>query len=903
VIAVSPNPPYSVIWSTTTVADGAYDLRFEVTDEATPPNVSTEDLASKIVDNTPPTASMGSPLNGAVVSGGVTLGVSANDDNPIKQVEYFVRGSSAGVVTSAPFQGSWNSAASGDGPAQIYAVVEDMAGNSTTTNTITVTADNFAPAVSMSSPGPAIRGTVSLSASADGDTSQVTFERRPAGGGGWTTIGTANGAPWSTSFDTSTVADGDYELRAIATDAGGNSGTSSAVTTKVDNTNPSGALTTPGNGQQVGGPAVALEANASDGGSGVSSVTFQYRQSGVGGWTDAGSDSSAPFQATWDTTSLASLAHDLQAIVTDAAGNQFTTGIVTVVVDSTAPGVTLDDPGAQISGTVALSASTTGDATVVAFAYSPAGASSWTAIGSDGSAPYGANFNTTTTADGMYDLRAVVSDAVGNTSSSIRPGVRIDNFMPVLTSSNPANGSIVASASSVVLDFSEAAAASNLVLDANPAPCAPPCSGSSVTLNTGPLANGSHTVTGNVTDSAGNSSSFSVSFVVGVPATPPPDPASGSGGTPFGLPLVPTPTDFRGRIEADGTLTLQWTPAKAGSTQLATILLVDGIATQSFAPGADETNLGAFDPADMRTFSVAAVGTDGRVGPDTWKLRSTSLLAGKPLAEVEASLVNRGLRLGAVSGSGSVVVEPHTALLVPLDHPVDVTLGEPAAPQTKLVFQVVGAKTFSRKVRKYVALRIKVTRAAQVTATLLSPGGARVYRWRFSAKAGAGIVRLTMPPQVRKAGRYRLVFTVQSGRDVVKRTIALRIMGPQDRDITPARAPVDVVLAGNAGIRKELALGLQDQGVRVTAASGDDDAFGLAGSSQRNVRVMVVDADRYGVGLVRDLATVFPGMRIIALTNDPRRLAQAIRAGATIAVPRSTPSKELAKLIARLARR
>ena len=45
----------------------------------------------------------------------------------------------------------------------------------------------------------------------------------------------------------------------------------------------------------------------------------------------------------------------------------------------------------------------------------------------------------------------------------------------------------------------------------------------------------------------------------------------------------------------------------------------------------------------------------------------------------------------------------------------------------------------------------------------------------------------------------------------------------------------------------------------------------LAGSRQRNVRVMVVDLDRYGVGLVRDLATVFPGVRIIALTNDPRR--------------------------------
>ena len=55
----------------------------------------------------------------------------------------------------------------------------------------------------------------------------------------------------------------------------------------------------------------------------------------------------------------------------------------------------------------------------------------------------------------------------------------------------------------------------------------------------------------------------------------------------------------------------------------------------------------------MRTFSVAAVGTDGTVGPDTWKLRSTSVLAGRTLAEVEAALAARGLRLGTVRGSGS----------------------------------------------------------------------------------------------------------------------------------------------------------------------------------------------------------------------------------------------------------
>src|SRR2546430_1933167 len=36
----------------------------------------------------------------------------------------------------------------------------------------------------------------------------VAFQRAPSGGGAWTTIGTDTTAPYSTSFDTTTVADG-----------------------------------------------------------------------------------------------------------------------------------------------------------------------------------------------------------------------------------------------------------------------------------------------------------------------------------------------------------------------------------------------------------------------------------------------------------------------------------------------------------------------------------------------------------------------------------------------------------------------------------------------------------------------------------------------------------------------
>jgi hypothetical protein len=897
-LGVDTEDPYSATWATTSADDGSWDLRFIVTDEAD--NTNTTDLPSKIVDNTAPTGNVSSPLSGSTVSGSITLGISASDDNPIAGVEYFVNGSSIGTAGSAPFQMSWNSASGGDGGATISAVISDVAGNSTSTGSVNVMVDNFAPSVSIGAPAANVSGSVGLSASADGDTVQVTFERRPAGGGGWTTVGTDLASPWDATFDTTAVADGNYELRAIAVDAGGNSGTSSVVGTRVDNTSPSGLLTAPGGGSTVGSSAVPLEATGSDGGSGVASVTWQARQSGVGSFGDIASDSGSPYSATWDVTSLPSVPHDLRIAVTDQAGNTFTSSSITVNVDSTAPTVSLNNPGSPLSGTVALSASTAGDATTVTFGRSPAGAASWSTIAADGSAPYGANFDTTAVPDGLYDLRAVVRDAVGNTNESVVAGVRIDNFVPIVVSSVPGNGTIVASADQITITASEdIASVSGATLDGAPS-VLPMLSGAVATFNTGSLADGAHTLTGTVHDAAGKSSNFSITFLVGVPE--PPAPSTGDGTFDPGLSLVPAPTGFSAKLEVDGSLTLRWAPSRdADGEPFATLLYIDGIATQTFAPGESQVNLGPFDPADMRVFSVVAIDGDGTASPASAGLRSTSVLAGKTLDEARAILVNRGFAVGVVSGTGVIVVAPAAAMMAPLGSKIDLELGAPSAPQARLVFDVVATKRYAPAASKTIALRLKTTRAATVAATLLDPKGGSAYRWRFLTKAGITIKRLTMPPSVTTPGRYRLVFSVQSGNQTAKKSIVVQIV-KKTRKPVKAKKPLEIVLASTGNNGKEIERGLSN-GMAVVPAAVDEDTWSLTGAANHNVEVIVVDVDRYGLQLIRDLSLVFPTVRILGLTNDPRRLAQAIRAGATIAVPRSTPPKDLAKLIQRLASR
>src|SRR5205807_802132 len=88
----------------------------------------------------------------------------------------------------------------------------------------------------------------------------VAYEYRPSGGSTWT----ATPAAW----DTTALADGDYDLRVTAFDAAGNSTTSAPVTgVHVDNTAPTIHITAPGayvDAQAADPFTVAVQSDATD---------------------------------------------------------------------------------------------------------------------------------------------------------------------------------------------------------------------------------------------------------------------------------------------------------------------------------------------------------------------------------------------------------------------------------------------------------------------------------------------------------------------------------------------------------------------------------------------------------------------------------------------------------------
>ena len=135
----------------------------------------------------------------------------------------------------------------------------------------------------MTDPGSPLSGTVNLTATAADSGSNITsvrIERAAAGSTTWTEICTDTVAPFGCAWNTVSLADGLYDLRAVATDVAGNTTTSATVANRrADNTAPRA-----NDVQAVNGTGAAGSIDAGD------VLTFTYSEaiapnSILAGWT------------------------------------------------------------------------------------------------------------------------------------------------------------------------------------------------------------------------------------------------------------------------------------------------------------------------------------------------------------------------------------------------------------------------------------------------------------------------------------------------------------------------------------------------------------------------------------------------------------------------------------------
>ena len=336
-------------------------------------------------------------------------------------------------ATAAPYACTLDTALLPDGRYDLRATAVDVKGNTGTSAVLTGRAvDHVAPTVVLQELPPAVRGTVTLSATGADAVSGVAslrIQRAPAGTATWTDVCTVASMTASCSLSTTSLPNDYLDLRAIATDRAGNvSAPAVQEDVLVDNLAPTVTMTNPGS--PIRGT-VTLGASPADAHSGVASVTVQVAPTGTTTWKTACTATVSPWTCRFDTTTLADGGYDFRAIAADLVGNTATSATVTNrVVDNAQSSISLEDPGAFLTGIVQLQANPYSRAgiTSVRIQRAPAGGSTWTDICTATLSPHTCAWDTRTVSDGLYDLRAILVDGNGKTTTSaVVAGRRVDN--------------------------------------------------------------------------------------------------------------------------------------------------------------------------------------------------------------------------------------------------------------------------------------------------------------------------------------------------------------------------------------------------------------------------------------------------------------------------------------------
>ncbi len=362
-------------------------------------------------DTTAPTVSLSSPGGGAVVGGTISIGANAADNVGVASVTMSVDGVDMGTDSTSPFSFAWNTTTAINGAHTLRTTARDAAGNWAYAQ-ISVTVDNAAPSVAWSAPasGAFVSGTAPLTASASDNLSVASVVFAVDG----TTLVTDASAPYSASWNSATASNGVHLLSATALDMAGNT-SHAQLSVTVDNAAPTVSFASPLSGATVS-EMVSVQVNAGDN-LGIASVSLS-----VDGLL-LGTDSSAPYSLTWDTTTASDGSHTLTATARDLAGNTVSVQINVTVsnapptgIDTNPPSISIRAPsdGAVVSRTVSVTVSASDDVGVVEVGLYVDGVLAATSI----TPPFTNKWNPRKAAKGGHTLRCTAYDAAGNAGYS-----------------------------------------------------------------------------------------------------------------------------------------------------------------------------------------------------------------------------------------------------------------------------------------------------------------------------------------------------------------------------------------------------------------------------------------------------------------------------------------------------
>ena len=501
-LGIATTAPYTIWWNTTQESPGPHSITAVARDVAG--NVRTSAVMSTTVLDTPPTVSLASLPSS--VSGTQILTANASDtQSGIASVQFLVDGKPLATVTAAPYTFSWNTTSVSPSQHTLTAIATDGAGKTATSEPVTVTVLDTPPTVSLASLPSSVSGTQILTANASDTQSGIASVQFLVDGKPLTTV---TAAPYTFSWNTTSVSPIQHTLTAIATDGVGNTATSAPVTVTVLDTLPTvslASLPSSVSGTQI------LTANASDTQSGIASVQFLLDGQPLATVT------AAPYTVSWDTTSVSPIQHTLTAIATDGAGKTATSAPVTVTVLDTLPTVSLASLPSSVSGTQILTANASDTQSGIAsvqFLLDGQPLATVTA------APYTFSWDTTSVSPIQHTLTAIATDGAGKTATSAPVTVTVLDTLPTVSLASP--GSSVSGTQILTANASDTQsgiASVQFLLDGQPLATvtAAPYTFSWDTTSVSPIQ---HTLTAIATDGAGNTAT-SAPVTVTVLDTPP----------------------------------------------------------------------------------------------------------------------------------------------------------------------------------------------------------------------------------------------------------------------------------------------------------------------------------------------------------------------------------------------
>jgi thermitase len=130
-VSSDSSAPYGFTFDTSAYSDGQLRLRARAYDVAGNAASSSEVAVAIGNDASPPTVSIVSPANGAVVSGSVTVNVAASDDQRVAKIELIIDGQPVAQSYGSSLSYVWNSnkGKGGKASSSIVARAYDAAGN------------------------------------------------------------------------------------------------------------------------------------------------------------------------------------------------------------------------------------------------------------------------------------------------------------------------------------------------------------------------------------------------------------------------------------------------------------------------------------------------------------------------------------------------------------------------------------------------------------------------------------------------------------------------------------------------------------------------------------------------------------------------------------------------------